>query len=171
MSETSEQTVAERPTEFTQTIGDEICERIADGESLRAICLEPHMPQRARVFRWLAVPANVAFTDQYARAREASADADADDIGYYSREMGAGRLDAAAGRGAIDGLKWSAGKRKPKKYGDRLALVGGGSGEAPIRHSVDLSTLSDEELATLEAIRSKLTEPGRDQGGAGEAQG
>lgn len=166
MSETSEQTVAERPTEFTQAIGDEISERIADGESLRAICLEPHMPQRARVFRWLADPTNVAFTDQYARAREASADADADDIGYYSREMGAGRLDAAAGRGAIDGLKWSAGKRKPKKYGDLARVQLTGKDDGPIQH-VDLSHVSDEDLARLEGVLGPLL--GGGTSGEGEA--
>jgi hypothetical protein len=156
-----------RPIELTQAVADEICERIADGESLRTICGNDHMPQRARVFRWLDDPANKAFSDQYARAREASADADADDIGHYSRQAADGKIEPAAARAAIDGLKWSAGKRKPKKYGDKLALVGGGKDDSPIRHQVDLSGLTDEELATLEAIRGKLAIPGGDQGGAG----
>lgn len=111
-----------RPSSFTTEIGDLICDRISDGESLRKICEINAMPSRATVFRWLANDENVAFRDQYARAREASADADADDISHYAREAAAGRIEAAQARAAIDGLKWSAGKRQPKKYGDKLDL-------------------------------------------------
>jgi hypothetical protein len=35
-------------------IAETICERLVNGESLRAICADPAMPARATVFRWLA---------------------------------------------------------------------------------------------------------------------
>lgn len=161
----------ERPTELTDAIADEICERIADGESLRKICEDLHMPKRSRVFRWLEAPANHAFADQYARAREASGDADADDVGFIAGEVAAGRIDPHAGRVAMDGKKWSAGKRKPKKYGEKVALVGGGPGDDPIRVAADLSALTDQELDILERIHAKIAGPGRDQGGEGAAEG
>lgn len=146
-----------RPTEFGEAIAEAICERIADGESLRTICDDVTMPQRARVFRWLDDPANKKFADQYARAREASADADADDIGHYARQAAAGKIEPAAARAAIDGLKWSAGKRKPKKYGDKVALVGGDADDPPIRHQLNLNNLTDEQLAALEEIVAAAT--------------
>jgi hypothetical protein len=42
-----------RPTIRTARIVSEICSRIARGESLRHICLDPKMPCRDTFFRWL----------------------------------------------------------------------------------------------------------------------
>lgn len=163
-----------RPSSYNAALADDICAKIADGQSLRAICEDEEYPDRSSVFRWLADPANTEFRDQYARAREASADADADDIGHYAREAAEGRIEPAAARAAIDGLKWSAGKRKPKVYGDKVALVGGGKDEAPIRqsHSFDLTTASDEELEVIERfITRRAANAGGDQGGEGASEG
>lgn len=162
-----------RPTLFNESLADDICNKIADGQSLRAICRDEDYPNRSTVFRWLADEANAEFRDQYARAREASADADADDIGHYAREAAEGRIEPAAARAAIDGLKWSAGKRKPKVYGDKMALVGGGKDDAPIRHShaFDLSKATDEELDVLERFIGRTANAGGDQGGESETQG
>lgn len=162
-----------RPTDYNDALADSICSKIADGESLRAICKDEDYPDRATVFRWLANPDYIWFRDQYALAREASADADADDIGHYAREAAEGRIEPAAARAAIDGLKWSAGKRKPKVYGDKVALVGGDKGDAPIRHShaFDLTDASDEELNVLERfITRRAADAGGDQSGAGPTE-
>ncbi len=100
----------------------ELCERISCGESLKAILREDGFPDERNVYRWLE--SNEVFRQQYVRAREAQADADADavnDIGYRTLS---GEYDSAAARVAIDALKWSAGKRKPKVYGDRQVLAG-----------------------------------------------
>src|SRR5271167_3446231 len=69
-----------RPSLFTTELGDAICNRIADGESLRAICAEVEMPDKATVFRWLSAEGNKDFRNQYIRAREAQADSLVDDI-------------------------------------------------------------------------------------------
>jgi hypothetical protein len=42
-----------RPSIRTREIENEICQRIAHGESLRHICLDPKMPCRDTFFRWL----------------------------------------------------------------------------------------------------------------------
>ena len=158
------------PIPLTDEITDEICERIADGQSLNAICRDEHMPSRITVWRWLDNPSpdHIAFRNKYTRAREASAEADADQVAFYAKEVAEGRMDPAAARVAIDALKWSAGKRQPKKFGDKLALTGGSKDDAPIRVH-DLSRLTAEELDALELIRSKIAELGGDTGGAGEA--
>jgi hypothetical protein len=67
-----------RPSDYSDDIAGTICERIADGESLRSICSQEGFPHKATVFRWLA--SNEAFRDHYARAREAQADALFDEI-------------------------------------------------------------------------------------------
>lgn len=119
-----------RPSTFSQETADEICERLSDGESLRAICSDATMPNKATVFRWLA--ADTIFSDQYARAREAQAEAMADDIlsiaddgrnDTYVDEDGRKRTDQdviARSRLRVDARKWLASKMAPKKYGDKV---------------------------------------------------
>lgn len=72
-----------RPTKYNQAIDDEICERLASGQSLNSICKDAHMPHRANVMRWLLAtnnPVYDAFRDNYALAREIQYQCMADDI-------------------------------------------------------------------------------------------
>jgi transposase len=46
-----------------------------------------------------------------------------------------------------------------------------GPNGGPIQHEIDLTGLSDEELEQLERIRSKLAQPGSDQGREGSEEG
>lgn len=130
-----------RPSDFTKDIADAICERIADGESLRSICTAEDMPSKSAVFRWLGN--YESFRDQYARAREAQGDTFADDISDIADD---GRNDWMEKRNAdgevigwqengeairrsqlrIDARKWLAAKLRPKKYGDKIELEHGG---------------------------------------------
>lgn len=139
-----------RPSSFTQETADEICERIADGESLRAICSEDGMPDKATVFRWLAV--NESFRDQYARARETQADTIFDEIldiaddghnDWMKRKFGDDERWVENGevlrRSAlrIDARKWMAGKLRPKKYGDKVQQEISGPDGKPVEVSGD----------------------------------
>lgn len=128
-----------RPSKFSQDLADSICEIIANGESLRSICANEEMPARSTVFKWLSE--RPEFADQYARAREAQADAIFDDIldiaddgsndwmeriGEEGRSIGWRENGEALRRSVlrVDARKWMAGKLKPKKYGDKLNLTG-----------------------------------------------
>lgn len=106
--------------EFSQALFDAICERIADGESLREICAEPDMPSKTSVMRWLA--SNAALSDQYARARELQADHEFDEIKAIADK--ASPEDVQVARLRIDTRRWRAGKLRPKVYGDKLDLSG-----------------------------------------------
>jgi hypothetical protein len=125
---------------YTQEIADFICERIADGESLRNICLGDEMPCRSSVFKWLNE--NKSFSDQYARAREAQADHMADEILAIADETDRDTIDTEGGERAnnewiarsrlrVDARKWLASKMAPKKYGDKLDVGIGGIEGAP----------------------------------------
>lgn len=122
-----------RPTTFTQAKADAICERLANGLSLRAICRHKAMPSKTTVFKWLAQ--NSIFADQYARAREAQADllvdemielADTPKIGTKTKRSSDGKLEKTTGdmiehrRLQIETRKWVAAKMRPKKYGEKL---------------------------------------------------
>ena len=60
---------------FSQPIADLICERLAGGESLRAVCRDLRSPSITEVMRWLGDEANANFREQYARAFQLRADA------------------------------------------------------------------------------------------------
>lgn len=119
---------------FTQDFADRICERLAEGRSLRSICSDDDMPSVSSVCKWLGqFP---SFAEQYARAREAQADAIFDQILHIADtpvegervKIGADGVEITREdmlghrRLQIDARKWMAGKLQPKKYGDKLEL-------------------------------------------------
>ena len=140
-----------RPSDYTQETVDAICERLADGQSLRTICADDSMPSKSTVFKWLAeLP---EFSDQYARAREAQADALADEIIDIADESDRDTVLKTRPDGSqfeecnsewitrsrlrVDARKWIASKLKPKKYGDKTTVEGAGeNGEHKIAVTV-----------------------------------
>ena len=123
-----------RPSDYSDNVAATILERLADGASLRAICADEAMPARSTVFLWLAE--NKSFSDQYARAREAQGDGEFDKITEVAESATPENVNVARLR--IDALKWRASKLAPKKYGDKVAHVGGDESDAPINHSISV---------------------------------
>ncbi len=54
-----------RPSLYTEALAAKICRRLAEGETLRAICRDTAMPDKATVLRWLADKKRADFRDQY----------------------------------------------------------------------------------------------------------
>lgn len=135
------------PLPFDENAAEQILEAIADGMGLVTFLKSrPDMPSYPTVMRW--VRDNPDFAAQYACAREDMADHDADKIADVAASVAAGQMDPQAARVAIDAYKWSAGKRRPKKYGDKLEIENTGS--VAVTHTLDVSGLSLEELDVLE---------------------
>jgi hypothetical protein len=123
-----------RPSKFTQAIADRICDRLAQGESLRKIAGTKQMPTMTTVFRWLQK--DEKFREQYARARELQADTLADEILDIANtpQIGTKTVSKSTGlevtegdmiehrRLQVDARKWYTGKLAPKKYGDRQQI-------------------------------------------------
>jgi hypothetical protein len=136
-----------RPSDFTQELADLICERLADGESLRAICADDAMTAKSTVFRWLA--SDQVFQDQYARAREVQAETMADEIlaiaddglnDTYVDDNGGKRTDVdviARSRLRVDARKWLASKMAPKKYGDKVTQEHTGKDGGPMHWQIE----------------------------------
>jgi hypothetical protein len=128
-----------RPVEYTDEIAEEVCWRLAHGESLVSICSDDHLPHCATIYRWLIrFP---IFCEMYARAREDQADTNADEILAIADEMppeftddkGRTYLDQTFiqwQKNRIDARKWTASKLKPRKYGERMAVEGVEGGAA-----------------------------------------
>ena len=147
-----------RPTLYSLEIALEICDRIADGESLVKICSDPKMPKKTAVYEWLL--RHKEFAEIYARAREDQADTLADEIHAISDELpqqivddkGKTRYDSAYvqwQKNRVDARKWVAAKLKPKKYSDRIAHVGDQEADA-ININVNIF---DEMIKNLELKR------------------
>ena len=62
------------------------------------------------------------FAEHYARAREDQADTYADKLMQITDDVLAGRVDPHAARVAMDAIKWTASKLKPKSYGERTQI-------------------------------------------------
>lgn len=122
-----------RPSIYTQALADEICRRLAAGESLRSICRDENMPEEAAVRAW-ALDNREGFYTHYARAREIQYLGMADELLDIADDA---RNDwmARPGNGTIgyelngehvqrsrlrsDTRKWLLSKCLPKIYGDR----------------------------------------------------
>lgn len=122
-----------RPSKISAEIIDHICEKIADGMSLRAICEDDTMPHRITVMRWL--DDNRDFATKYARARELQGDAMDEKILSVADECT--NENAQAARVKIDAYKWRASKLAPKKYGDKVQQEISGPDGGPIETKTD----------------------------------
>lgn len=132
---------AGRPSLYSDDLVTAICQRIAEGESLRAICRDEKMPACSTVFRWLAE--RTEFQEQYARATSARADMFAEEIieisddgsnDYMERKNSDGSSYEVVNtevinrsRLRVDTRKWLMSKMAPKKYGDKITAEHSGA--------------------------------------------
>ncbi len=143
-----------RPSEYTEEQAIEICSRLAEGQSLVAICRDDDFPDVRTVYRWLV--ANETFCQMYTRAREDQADTLADQIidiadtplrGIKTKTDAEGNVETTEGdmiehrRLQVDARKWIAAKLKPRKYGERVQNEHTGANGGPI-----VVTNTDAEL-------------------------
>lgn len=137
--------MAGRPTEYTEELADLFCSRIALGESLRAVVGYDDMPTHTTIYNWLRK--YETFVSQYARAKADSADSRADQIEEIADKVLTGTYEPAAARVAIDAFKWTSGKHKPKKYGDKQI----------IENTHSFTQMSDTELENrIKALENDL---------------
>lgn len=144
-----------RHSSYSQSIADEICDRIANGETLRAICREAGMPAWRTVYDWRV--SHPQFAARIAQARELGYDAIAEealDIADTPVE-GVRREESADGykeirddmlghrRLQVDTRLKLLAKWAPKKYGDKIDVTTGGD-------SLNLS--AEERQAKLQAL-------------------
>lgn len=123
-----------RPSNYSPAIALTICERLAEGETLRQICRDDGMPGRSTVFRWLADIGE--FAEIYAKALAFRADGRADEIieiaddtsDDYRLTEGDNADDVprlepnpeaiARSKLRITARQWLMAKELPRKYGD-----------------------------------------------------
>lgn len=135
-----------RQSTFNEKDAAEIVARLSKGEPLTHICADDWMPCDDTVRNWAA--ANPEFARDIARAREAGFDRIALDALAIADETEHDTKKGADGQD-ICNSEWISRSRlrvetrlkllakwDPKRYGDKVAVVGGEEGDAPVKHSV-----------------------------------
>ena len=141
-----------RPTLYSDEIAHEICERLANGESLLQIVNDKpsHYPERSTIYSWLST--RPAFLDMYTQARvaqtecvldnalHAAMDDSNDTITLYDKS---GNPYTAANQAALQRSKLKVEaclkiveKLAPRKYGSKVELSG--SETSPLKVSIQI---------------------------------
>ena len=107
-----------RPTAMTSNVTQEICTRLAAGESLRAICKDESMPAISTVLL-AVVQDRDGFRNRYTQAREAAGYAHGDGVIEVVELLRDGVIDPQTGKAMMDGLKWAAERMAPKAHGTK----------------------------------------------------
>jgi len=131
--QTKEKPTMGRPSVYSDKLANDICIRIALGESLRRICMEDKMPAQSSVYEWLLRHAD--FAEKYTRARELQAETQFDELTDIvdqppelnhvvdkNGELVEVKFDSsyvAWMKLRVDTRKWTAARMAPKKYGEQ----------------------------------------------------
>jgi len=150
---------------YTPEIAAEILKRLAQGESLRSICRDAHMPDESSVREWVTYDRH-GFARPYRDARDIGLDVMADEIleiaddgtnDFMEREAKRGRKiiqnkeAASRSRLRVEARKWYLQALAPKKYGNRITTE-------VTNPDGSLTSLNETQLAAkLNAIHAAAT--------------
>ena len=144
---------------------NDICTRIADGESLRSICREDGYPAIGSFLRWVAE--DDILREQYARAMEMRADCLFEEMTDIADDATNDFMDKVGQDGSlgdkvlnaehiqrsrlrIETRKWVTGRMNPKKYGESSKVTLSGDKDNPIIVK-SARDLTDDDLANIAA--------------------
>jgi hypothetical protein len=117
---------------YTEDLGNEICEYIAQGMTLREACRQPGMPPESTVRLWV-LDDRYGFAAQYARARNLLIDYWSDEIVEIADDSADDTIEVRGrlvtnhevvnrSRLRIDTRKWLLSKLKPERYGEQIKV-------------------------------------------------
>ena len=141
-------------TNYTRDLADIICDRMTEGESLRAICRDVGMPSEGAVRGW-AVRDVDQFGDRYRAARLLLMDFWADQIVDIADD---GELDPRDRQIRTSVRQWIMSKIS-RSYGERL--VHSGDPEHPVRivhQHLALADLNEEQLEALDRFTALIVD-------------
>jgi hypothetical protein len=150
-----------RPTKFTPEIMEEIFVRLTEGEPLRQICRDEHIPAWRTIYSWLA--ADETLSARFAHARELGMDAIFEDALHIADTPLYGHKSTESDKGAYVTTEDMLGHRKlqietrfkmlskwnPKKYGDKQIIAGDKENPLEIKGNIALFNSLIEDLEDL----------------------
>lgn len=113
-----------RPTKYTEKLANEICVRLAEGESLRSICRDDDKPVLSTVLLWVVDGKHERFSEQYARARDAQGHCHVDEMLDMRQGVLDGTIEPQAARVVADMIKWSAERMSRKSFSAKVEQEG-----------------------------------------------
>ena len=141
-------------TRYTPEFAEKVCERMAEGASLREVCRDNGMAESS-VRQWVRDDRD-GFAARYQVARTLQVESWSDQIIEIGNRED---LDPQDKRLRCDNLKWLMSKLLPKRYGDRLLVAGDAENPLHVLHAqASLDNLSGEALEALDKFTWSLTE-------------
>ena len=139
-----------RPSKYTPELAAEICMRLSDGEPLRKICRDEHMPHWTAIYDWLSKDKELSL--QVARAREAGYQAMAEETLEIADNFHLGQTEVLDDKGSRVTIEDMLGHRKlrietrlkllacwdPSKYGNRTVVSGDDKNPLVVEASFDI---------------------------------
>ena len=154
-----------RPSKYTPELAREMIERLSEGEPLRQICRDQHMPEWRTIYDWMYRDPELSAA--IARARDIGYDKMAEEVLEIADTPVMGQIQTMDDKGSTIRTEDMLGHRKlqietrlkllakwnPKKYGDRTTLAG--DAENPVVVQSDTTEELKEILKNIELkIRS-----------------
>jgi len=149
-----------RPSKYGRELAEEIIQRLSEGEPLRQICRDNHMPEWRTIYDWMYRDPELSAA--IARAREIGYDKMAEEVLQIADTPMMGQVQTIDDKGSTIRTEDMLGHRKlqietrlkllakwnPKKYGDRVAVAG--DADSPLKVDVDAKGLFDSILQSME---------------------
>lgn len=156
-----------RPSKYTPELSREICERLSEGEPLRQICRDAHMPAWRTVYDWMGKSEDLSAS--IARARDIGYDKMAEECLEIADNIQLGQTQVMSDKGATTTIEDMLGHRKlqietrlkllakfhPTKYGDKAVKA---EEEGPIEAEKEARQILNEVLKSVELKRKNAVE-------------
>lgn len=146
-----------RPSTYRAEIADEIIRRLSNGEPLRQICRDEHMPHWTTVYDWK--DANEEFSLRFVRARDIGHDAIAEDTISLIDETPERTMTEFGDKVDPGFVQWQKNrveqrlkllsKWNPKKYGDKVDLNHGGQENNPVQVATKVVIVPQKQRAEV----------------------
>jgi hypothetical protein len=144
------------PPSYNESVAADILDKLAEGQTLRAICREPGMPSPRTVKRWVFDDIH-GFADRFERARELQCDAIFDEALEIADGQFADNAQVQAARLRVDTRKWFLATLNPKRYGEKVEITSKTERLTDDQIDQQLSNLlSASEPASLPPVARKL---------------
>ncbi len=145
---------------YTPELGDEICWRMIEGQTLKAIGADPLMPCAATILNWVrTIP---AFEDAYVQAREMMADLMFDEA--REEALAATPASVWVARTRIDTIFRMLARMRPRKYCERVvaeeAIAERRAEDDPERGGLTVIVKRFSDVTEEEKEAARLTEAG-----------
>jgi hypothetical protein len=138
-----------RPSIYTEELGEEICHRIANGETLAEICRDPHMPWPNAIREdWLK--RQPEFARRYASARTVQPEAIVE-RGFAVAMLDTTQFNANASRLQWDVCRWTAGRLDPR-WSDKTEV-------SVTVQDTEAGRIAGQQRAELIAALQRLAKP------------